>query len=282
MNLRCTTTATALLAAALASVAAPGWSDTLRLEGYYDYVDLSLSLQLPNTLTPGAASVVAAVAANAGPGTADYPVLLLSTDAALQAEGVSGCVSPAVPQRTCALQAIAADTSQTASLLLHVDPFARGTVVLGAAVSSEAIETRPGDEISVVALPLVAEAETRVAFVDTKPEVMPDGRLLWQVNVDNDGPSAAIAPAVVNASVSFGGPVLTECRTDASSSCPETLNYLSPGSGWTMLFIAQPLSRDNPEIQVGFHVQPREIGNDPGNDGVFLVYRDVLLIDNFE
>lgn len=282
MNVRRGTTAAALLAAVLATLAAPGWSETLRTDAYYDYVDLSLSLQRPAVFTPGASSAIAVVVTNAGPGTADTPVVLLSGDVDVLVEGVSGCGAPALPQRTCALAPIAPSSTQGANLLLHIGAFARGSVVFGAAASSEAIETNPGDEISVVALPLVAEADTRVAFVDTKPAILADGRLQWTVSVDNDGPSAAIAPTAVDSSTSFGGPLLTECRTDAASSCPGSSNYLSPGGGWSLLFIAPPLSRDNPEIQIGYSVQPRESGNDPGNDSVWLVYRDVLLIDAFE
>lgn len=282
MNLRRATTASALLAAALSSIAAPGWSESLRIEGYYDYVELSLSLQLPDALTPGAANAAAVVAANGGPGVADSPVVLLSADSSLQVEGVDGCSLPTVPQRTCALPAIAPKSSQAASLLLQPGPFARGSVVFGAAVSSEAIESNPGDEMAVVALPLIAEADTRVAFVDRTPQALVDGRLVWSIRVDNDGPSAAISPTVYNASWAVGGPVDSACITEGAASCYNQLNYLGPGSSWLVRLIAPPLSRANPEIQVGFGVTAQELQSNYGNDGVWLVYRDGFFSDDFE
>lgn len=282
MNLRRTTTAAALLATALATVAAPGWSETLRLEGYYDYVDLQLGLQLPTVVVAGEPTPFGLFAENAGPGTADYPVLLLSGGNNMQIEGVSGCASLEFPQRTCALAPLAAHWAHVPRFRFHLEPFSRGIVVFGAALTSEAVDTNPGNELQVVSIPIVAEAETRVAFVDVVPETLGDGRLAWTVRVDNDGPSAAISPFVYNASWAYGGFVEVQCASDGTASCPEQMNYLGPGSGWNIRLVAPPLSAENPEIQVGYGVQPQEAGNAFGNDGVWLVYRDAFFSDGFE
>lgn len=282
MNLRRASLMAALLSAALASIATPGWAETLRAKGYGDYVDLALSLVAPPALVAGGDVAVSVQVTNAGPGTADIPIVLLNADATSQFVASFNCIAPTSPLQRCQLPAIAANETQSASLQLHLDPFARGTLLIGAAATSEAIEMNPGNELRVAAAQIFALVETRAVLENPVPDVLGDGRLAWTVHVDNFGPSAAVAPQFLNNSSASSQPVQVECTAIGVASCPSAQNYLGPGGHWTLRFTAPPLSEANPQILIDMAVLPVELGNTPNNDAVTLYYRDALFADGVE
>ncbi|MEN1728140.1 MAG: hypothetical protein AAGJ52_06840 [Pseudomonadota bacterium] len=172
------------------AVGAPESLDDLTHLGYYDQVDLNLTIAKPvsDPVVAGTTVALDLVIANNGQLDANDVELLFATDSLVR---VIDTNCPVFSETFCRIGGLAADSSAIVSVTLEVDPDALGrSTFLAAALSAEA-EGNPGDELAQQVLTIIEEADVAVELSDDPLVVGPGGLATVWLSVLNDGPSNA-------------------------------------------------------------------------------------------
>lgn len=276
-------------AALLVSLTLPAWSRVLQAQGYGGYVDLQVQL-----VGPGGAAVAgeplsfSVETSNAGPDSADSPALTVAADASLRFTSSAGCVDSPIFNVRCALGlALLPGTSLPLAFFGELDADARGFATVGVFATSIETDVQPGNEIDVVGFPIVARRDLSATLLSPVPETLVDGRLMWQVEMRNFGPSSARQVVVSIGSFSGSGePVEHICQSIGAAVCPvqsSSDGSLMPGTRLLYSIATPPLSESNTSNTIWLSLwggEGEETGSEP-ND-VYFSYSDALFADSGE
>jgi hypothetical protein len=220
---------TTCLGALAVSAIYPAWGAVQRSRAYGGYVDMALqSLGVPTSVVAGGEITVPVRISNLGPETADFPQVVFSTDSTFWLTATTGCLGSPQASPRCQLDGpLAAGESRDVSFVGRLSPAARGTLTLGAFAMSEAIDVQPGNETVLAAPTIAAYTDLRVQAVSAQPTVAPDGRVVWELEVSNVGPSDALIPNVWFSNGPWGKDVITCTTIGANARCPQ-----HPQGGW--------------------------------------------------
>jgi hypothetical protein len=278
---------TTCLGALAVSAIYPAWGAVQRSRAYGGYVDMALqSLGLPTSVVAGGEITVPVRVNNLGPETADFPQVVFSADSVFRLTASSGCLGSPQASPRCQLDApLAAGESRDVSFIGQLHPSARGILTLGAFAISEAIDVQPGNETVVAAPTIAAYTNLRVQAVNELPTVAADGRVVWEFDVSNIGPSDALLPNVSFSTDPWGEAMLTCTTTGAHARCPE-----HPLGGWigndsTLRYNVSmpPLSQQVTAMYVLLTVGPQgETELDWGDNTAFVSFSDGLFQDGME
>lgn len=271
------------------SLAFPAWSRVLQAQGYGDYVDLHVMIDGPSApVVAGAALTFGVETGNAGPDQADFPALTVAADPVLHFDSSAGCADSPTFNRRCQLGLpLPAGASLPAAFFGRLDADARNFATFGVAATSAETDLAPGNEIAVLAFPIQVERDLGARLLDPHPETLPDGRLRWQVEFENFGPSSARLVRVYTDSYSYGGGSIEhQCQSAGNASCPSPFQddgFLMPGERLSYAVTLPPLSEANPGDFVNMSIwssETGEVGSQP--EFVSFQYLDALFADGSE
>lgn len=276
-------------AALLVSLALPAWSRVLQAQGYGGYVDLQVQLSGPNgAAVAGEPLSVSVETSNAGPDSADSAALTLAADASLRFTSSAGCADSPVFNVRCALGLpLPPGSSLPSAFFGELDPDARGFATVGVFASSIETDLVPGNEIDVIGFPIVARRDLSASLLSPVPETLVDGRLVWQVEMRNFGPSSARLVNVWTGSYSWSAePVEHVCQSIGAALCPEQASgagFLMPGARLLYSIVMPALTEANPLNTVAMSLWGNE-GDESGSEPneVFFSYGDALFADGGE
>ncbi|MEE4330633.1 MAG: hypothetical protein V2J10_07180 [Wenzhouxiangella sp.] len=172
------------------AVGAPGSLEELTRLGYYNEVDLNLTIveAAPDAVVAGTTETLNLVVTNNGDLDASDVELLFATDSLVRVIAASCLVST---ETLCRVGDLPAGTEKLVTVTLSIDPDALGrSSVLVAATSREA-EGNPGDELAQQVLTIVEEADVFVELSEDPQVVGPGGQATVWLSVYNAGPSNA-------------------------------------------------------------------------------------------
>lgn len=272
--------------AIMVSVIFPSWAAVVQSQAYGGYVDMALeSLGFPDEVIAGTEVTLPLRVSNLGPDTADYPQVVFSSGARFQLAATSGCISSPLVQSQCLIPApLAAGESRDLAFTGVVDPGARGLVTPAAFALSEGIDEQAGNEIVVAAITVLTEVDVGVRPLTLNPQVAVDGRLYWDIEVTNRGPSDA-----QQLRLQFYQSSTDEFDLDCeaiglNSQCPDQIGRAGIGRAGALNFRASfpPLSAVMPEAALSIYAQPTESEADYSDNNVFLLHADLMHVDDFE
>lgn len=172
------------------AVGAPGSLEKLTQLGYYDEVDLNLTIVEPasDTVVAGTTLTLDLTIANNGELDASDVELLFATDSLVRVIGTS---CPVSTETFCRVGDLAADSTRIVTVILDIDPDALGRSSFLVAASSSESEGNPGDELAQQVLTIVEEADVSIELSDDPQVVGPGGQATVWLSVYNAGPSNA-------------------------------------------------------------------------------------------
>jgi hypothetical protein len=175
---------------AIWAVGAPDSLEKLTQLGYYDEVDLNLTVagSAPDPVVAGTTVTVDLVIANNGERDATDVELLFATDSLARVVDAS---CPVFSEIFCRVGDLAAGSSTVITVTLAIDPDALGRSNFVAAAASSEAEGNPGDELAQQLLNIVEEADVAIEISDDPQIVGPGGQATVWLSVYNNGPSNA-------------------------------------------------------------------------------------------
>lgn len=182
-----------LAATAAAAVLSPDWSSVLKAQGYYGSVDLSIEAIAPPRVQPGQYVTVRVVVHNQGPDTA-HGVRTIATARQLNYVGGSGCTGSTYPR--CELAAGLDVGSASYFLQMHVPSDARNHVQFSASVTSDDTEANPGDEITVMKIPIYVPVDLRSEIACERVDLTARGMVRCSIRFSNAGYASARLPTL--------------------------------------------------------------------------------------
>ena len=268
------------------SVIFPSWASVVQSQAYGGYVDMALeSLGFPDEVVAGTEVTLPLRVSNLGPDTADYPQVVFSSGARFQLAATSGCISSPQVQSQCLIPApLAPGESRDLTFTGVVDPGARGLVTPAAFALSEAIDEQAGNEIVVAAITVLTFVDVEVRPLTLNPQVAVDGRLYWDIEVANRGPSDAQQMWLRFYPTPFDDLDLDCVAIGPRSQCPDQNSLVSIGRAGALNFRASfpPLSEAVPEVALTIFAHPAEFESDNSNNNVYLLHADPVHSDDFE
>lgn len=216
-----------LLAASAIAALVPDWATTLKAQGYSS-VDLQLDVQPSvSVLSAGTSADLFVTVANAGPDRAASARTITLLDGDASAIGTSGCAEDPLGFPDCHLSAPlppggAADYLMTFSL----SPLARGDLNVVVAATSDDVEAVPGQELSLLQLPIEAHVDLQASVTCDRPYFPASHPVSCEAILRNAGPAAALYPYLA---VSVAG--ATVSNLDCIAPRPELCPFALPG-GW--------------------------------------------------
>jgi hypothetical protein len=280
---------TLVLAASAAATLMPDWATTLKAQGHYGSVDLSLYVQ-PSTpaLSAGTDTDLLITLANAGPDDAYRARTSALIDGEAFATATSGCNEFPLGFPDCTLSApLLAGGSADYLMTLSVAPLARGSVTVAIAATSDDAEIAPGQELVLLDLPIEAHVDLQVSGACNRGYLMPDVPLSCRVKFYNAGPAGAISPLLyINTFGYFSNVTCDAPRSDMCTSyMPATWwpNTLLPGETITLGFditLTPDLGVETWQMFVG--AQPNEILDVPEHSTAEFTLPVSLFADDFE
>lgn len=187
----------ASLVAAGALALSPDWASVLKAQGYYGSVDLGVTLVPSQTPRAGETVDFLVTVRNNGPEAANR-VRTIAGAQNLHVLETSGCAADPLGYPQCALASpLAAGASGDYLLRMKVPPSARGNMVLSVGATSDDDEIAPGDEVALFKAPIVVAADLQTSL-SCEGELFPrpDGHLVCQVEIRNDGPGTTFSPTI--------------------------------------------------------------------------------------
>lgn len=172
------------------ALGAPDSLEKLTMLGYYDEVDLNLTIvePSPDTVVAGTTAVLNLVIANNGDLDASDVELLFASDSLIRVIEAS---CPVYSETFCRLGDLPAGSSRQVTVILDIDPDALGRSIFLVAASSHEAEGNPGDELAQQVLTIVEEADVAIELSDDPQVVGPGGQATLWLSVYNTGPSNA-------------------------------------------------------------------------------------------
>lgn len=276
-------------AALLVSLTLPAWSRVLQAQGYGGYVDLQVQLSGPGgAVVAGGPLDLSVETSNAGPDSADAVALTLAADASVRLTSSAGCADSPTFNVRCALGLpLLPGSSLPSAFFGTLDPDARGVAAVGVFASSIETDLVPGNEIDVIGFPIMARRDLSALLLSPVPETLSDGRLQWQVELANFGPSSARQISVSTSSYSANSePAEQVCQSIGAALCPEQSpdgGFLMPGARLVYSITLPALSEANPANLIALSLwssEGEETGSEP-ND-VYFSFGDALFADGGE
>jgi len=237
------------------AVGAPDSLEKLTMLGYYDEVDLNLTILGPasNTAVAGTTVTLNLVIANNGELDASDVELLFATDSLVRVIGTS---CPVSNETFCRVGDLRSGEGRVVMVTLSIDPDALGRSSFLIAASSSEAEGNPGDELAQQVLTIVEEADVAIELSDDPQVVGPGGQATVWLSVYNAGPSNAygIRVAFDPAAFSIDG---WDCFSIGGFDClafsgegpiNQNINISADGSIHYRLQLQAPLSEGQQEL----------------------------------
>ena len=169
--------------------------------------DLSVTVQAPDSATPGAAMAFSASVANAGPSAASAPAVGFAFDAelpdlAIQAPEGWSCDAPVVgggeTVAACSADTLAADAQAQFALTATAPASeAGGTISVAASVAAQSHDPEPGNNEASDSVQVSAAADLALAIEGPAQSPATTALVRYVYRVRNNGTAAAQAPHLV-------------------------------------------------------------------------------------
>lgn len=283
--------AAGLAATGAAAVLSPDWSTVLKAQGYYGSVDLGIVVDAPTSVEPGQEIPLIVVVLNQGPDTA-HRVRTIATARQLSYIGGIGCVGPRYPQ--CALADSLGIGAFGYQLDMQVPADARNHVQFSASVTSDDIESQPGDEITVIKMPVYVPLDLRTDIACSTVAEAARGTVRCSIRFTNTGVHGARLP-LLRASVDPAQVPQWRCESTAPALCAtatlvgdryEAAPTLLPGGGSVTFFVDLRTGGLSPVVTVDaearLNLAMGETDLAPGNNQIHFDYEPSLFADGFE
>ncbi len=274
-----------------AAVLSPDWSSVLKAQGYYGNVDLGIVLDAPGVVEPGQEFDLTVLVHNQGPGIA-HRVRTVATAQQLSYVGGIGCDGPRYPQ--CAL----ADSLDIGvfgyQLTMRVPDYARNHVQFSASVASDDIETQPGDEITVIKIPVYVPLDLRTDIACAPINQAARGMVRCSIRYSSATAQGARLP-LLRASVNAAQSPQWSCEATQPALCAtavasgnvyEATPTVLPGGSSVTFFADLGVSRALPVVALDAEARLNpamgETDIAPGNNRSHLDYEPSLFADDFE
>lgn len=283
--------AAGLAATGAAAVLSPDWSSVLKAQGYYGNVDLGILVDAPTRVEPGQDISLIVGVLNQGPDTA-HRVRTIATARQLSYIGGIGCVGPRYPQ--CALADSLGIGSFGYQLDMRVPADARNHVQFSASVTSDDTEIHPGDEITLVKIPVYVPLDLRTDIACSPVVEGARGTVRCSIRFTNTGVHGARLP-LLRASVDPAHVPQWRCESTIPALCAtatvvgyryEAAPTLLPGGSSLTFFVDLRASGSSPVVTVEAEARLNpamgETDVAPGNNLLRFDYEPSLFSDGFE
>lgn len=283
--------AAGLAATGTAAVLSPDWSSVLKAQGYYGSVDLGISVEAPASVEPGQDLSLIVVVLNQGPDTA-HRVRTIARATQLNYTGGIGCVGPRYPQ--CALADSLGIGAFGYQLDMRVPVDARNHVQFSASVASDDIESQPGDEITVIKMPVYVPLDLRTDIACSPVADAARGTVRCSIRFTNTGVHGARLP-LLRASVDAAYAPQWRCESTTPALCAtatvvgnryEAVPTLLPGGVSLTYFVDLRASGQSPVVTLDAEARLNpamgETDLAPGNNQLRFDYEPSLFSDGFE
>ncbi|MBL8297337.1 MAG: hypothetical protein JNN30_03215 [Rhodanobacteraceae bacterium] len=284
--------ASGLAVTGVAAVLSPDWSATLKAQGYYGTVDLGLSVEAPARVSPGEAFELNVFVHNQGPDTA-HRVRTVATVRQLHHLGGIGCNGATYPQ--CALtDSLVIGGLSGYQLVMQVPANARNHVQFSASATSDDTESRPGDEIAVIKIPVYVPLDLRTEIACARAEAAARGMVRCSIQFSNTEANAAYLP-LLQARVDAVQSPQWSCESSQPGLCAtatatgndyEARPVLLPGWGGVTFFVTARTSTASPAVGLDAEVRLNPAMGEtdlvPTNNRNRLTYEPPLFGDGFE
>lgn len=274
-----------------AAVLSPDWSSVLKAQGYYSNVDLGIVLDAPGVVEPGQEFELAVLVHNQGPGIA-HRVRTVAAAQQLSYVGGIGCDGPRYPQ--CALADSLGIGVFGYQLTMRVPDYARNHVQFSASVASDDIEAQPGDEITLIKIPVYVPLDLRTNIACARVADAARGMVRCSIrfsSVVSHGARLPLLRASVNSAQSpqwsCEATQPTLCATAvASGNSYEATPTVLPGGSSVTFFADLRVSRALPVVALDAEARLNpamgETDIAPGNNRSHLDYEPSLFAHDFE
>jgi uncharacterized repeat protein (TIGR01451 family) len=152
----------------------------------------------PDAITSGTNETYTLVVTNHGPDPAVNVRVSDPLPSGLGFVSASPECSAAGADVTCAVGSLAADASQTFTVMAGVASSVTGRVTNSAVVTSDTSDPNPGDNTSTTTVPSVGVADLSISKSASTSAVGPSGQVLYTLVVENDGPGDATGVTVTD------------------------------------------------------------------------------------
>lgn len=205
-------------------VASPDWNATLRAQGYYDYyVDLAVSIfSAPDQAVAGTSLPLLVTVENHGRDAAHQVRVQSLGNANLAPLQTAGCQQDPQGFPICQLpDAIAPGGSADFLYIGAIPGDAQGVAALAVSVTSEGIETQPGNELALLKLPVVSQADVAVELLRSSRHLTPGVVFHYSVVYSNRGPSDLAAVNIFTQTQGFSiDQASWRCTASGLALCP--------------------------------------------------------------
>lgn len=274
-----------------AAVLSPDWSSVLKAQGYYGNVDLGIVLDAPGVVEPGQEFEMAVLVHNQGPGIA-HRVRTVAAAPQLSYIGGIGCDGPRYPQ--CALADSLGIGVFGYQLTMRVPDYARNHVQFSASVASDDIEIQPGDEITVIKIPVYVPLDLRTDIACARVADAARGRVRCSIRFSSVVSHGARLP-LLRASIDAAQSPQWTCESTVPALCAnaaavgngyEATPTLLAGGNSVTFFVdlrvgsARPVVTLDAEARLNPAMGETDIA--PGNNRSHLDYEPSLFADDFD
>jgi hypothetical protein len=275
----------------LAAALSPDWSAVLKAQGYYGNVDLGIVLDAPGVVEPGQEFDLAVLVHNQGPDYA-HRVRTVATAPQLSYIGGIGCDGPRYPR--CALADSLGIGVFGYQLTMRVPDYARNHVQFSASVASDDTEINPGDEITVIKIPVYVPLDLRTDIACAPTVGGARGTLRCSIRFANVGTYGARLP-LLRAGVGAGQSPQWSCESTEPTVCPtatalgnayEANPAQLPGGSSVTFFVEQRVTSARPVVSLDAEARLNPAMGEtdlvPGNNRSHLDYEPSLFANGFE